>query len=159
MDVELPDGTIIEGVPEGTTKEQLMAKLARRQQGAAIDKGKRELADSLSIPQAMLVGAGRGGDSLWGGLKQIGIGLTGAAGGAAGMALGRAIQPFRPAANAVRNAATEAAERFGLNLTPGEATGNRALKWAQAALDDLPFASGMGTARRAGNAEKLNEAA
>lgn len=27
MDVELPDGTIIEGVPEGTTKAQLMAKL------------------------------------------------------------------------------------------------------------------------------------
>lgn len=27
MDVELPDGTIIEGVPEGTTKSQLMAKL------------------------------------------------------------------------------------------------------------------------------------
>lgn len=27
MDVELPDGTVIEGVPEGTTKAQLMAKL------------------------------------------------------------------------------------------------------------------------------------
>jgi len=27
MDVELPDGTVIEGVPEGTTKSQLMAKL------------------------------------------------------------------------------------------------------------------------------------
>jgi hypothetical protein len=27
MDVELPDGTVIEGVPEGTTKSQIMAKL------------------------------------------------------------------------------------------------------------------------------------
>jgi len=27
MDVELPDGTVIEGVPEGTTKTQLIAKL------------------------------------------------------------------------------------------------------------------------------------
>lgn len=28
MDVELPDGTVVEGVPEGTTKAQLQAKLA-----------------------------------------------------------------------------------------------------------------------------------
>lgn len=30
MDVRLPDGTLIQGIPEGTTKEQLTAKLASR---------------------------------------------------------------------------------------------------------------------------------
>lgn len=42
MDVELPDGTVIEGVPDGTTKSQLMAKL--RASGYDVSKlgGKEE---------------------------------------------------------------------------------------------------------------------
>jgi hypothetical protein len=265
MDVEMPDGTIIEGVPEGTSKQTLLSMLQRSKVGAAVDKGKRDLANSLPWYEAAMVGAGKGADSVWGGMKQIGTGLVGAAanalpdsgikrgledyatqqagaissdqedkareyaplaeqrpyatgfgealpmlaipggaavrgakgmemlanaaaqgavpgllgygtaeergarglagaaggavGGALGAGIGRAIQPFRPAMNEARTAALDAAERFGLKLTPAELSNSRALKWAQAAVDDLPFASGMGTARREGNAQALNKAA
>jgi hypothetical protein len=265
MNVRMPDGTIVTNVPDGTSQDELTSMLYERKRGAAVQQGKRDLADSQSFGDAALIGAGKFGDSAWAGLKQIGTGLVGAAanalpdstikrsledyataqagaidqdqqdklreyavladrrpfatglgegaammavpgasavrgakgaemlmqagaagavpgligygtmeekggaglagaaggvlGGALGAGIGRAIQPFRPAMNEVRTAAMDAAERFGLKLTPAEITGNRALKWAQAAIDDLPFASGMGTARRAENAAALNRAA
>lgn len=83
----------------------------------------------------------------------------GAAGGTLGVGLGRAAQPFRAAASETRDAAIAAAKELGVTLTPAEITGSRALKWSQAALDDLPIAGAIGTARRSGNAQALNRAA
>lgn len=264
VDVEMPDGTVIEGVPDGMTQTQLMQMLAAKKTSAVIDQGKRDLAQSLPWYEAAMIGAGKMGDSMWGGMKQIGIGLTGAAanampdssvkrsledyatqqagaldqqqrgnaaeyailarerpfatglgeagamfaipggaavrgakgaeaiasaaaqgavpgllgygtaqekgvagaagagggavGGAVGIGVGRVINPFRTT-NEARTAALKAADDLGLKLTPAEISQSRALKWAQTTVDDLPLASGIGTARREGNASALNSAA
>jgi hypothetical protein len=78
----------------------------------------------------------------------------------AGQAVGRVLQPTRQGElSATQSAANEAAERLGVKLSSGEATGNRALRWAESATADLPVASGVATARRTGNQKAMNAAA
>ena len=71
MNVELPDGTILQDVPEGTTKEQLRAKLRGRfgtgtpVDKAAIDKDMQRMADpkaGMSWGEGALVSAGAATD-------------------------------------------------------------------------------------------------
>lgn len=265
MNVRMPDGTIIQNVPDGVTQEELLQLLNTSKTEKAVEGGKRDLANSLPWYEAAMIGAGKGGDSMWAGLQQLGLGLTGAVatalpqsgaqrqleewvtrkagaldanqrdkdaeyailarerpivtgvgegastlaipggaalrgakwvemllaagaqgaipgmigygtpeekmaagaagaaggsvGGAVGLGIGRAIQPFRAAENQTRAAALKAAENLGLKLTLAEITGSRPLKWAQSVLDDLPFAAGIGSARRAGNDRALATAA
>lgn len=81
-------------------------------------------------------------------------------GEAAGKAMGRVIQPTRQAEiSESQRLANEAADRLGVKLSAGEASGNRALKWAESASADLPFASGMATKRHTANQRAMNAAA
>ena len=78
MDVEMPDGTIIEGVPEGTTKAQLQAKLNAK-------KPPREAPGAAPLPSY--------GDTLKKGLLNVGKGfLMGGPVGAAGAGVNEAMQ-------------------------------------------------------------------
>lgn len=78
----------------------------------------------------------------------------------AGKALARVPQPIRPAElSETQRAANAAAERIGVNLSAGEATGSRALKFAESTTADLPLASGMAQKRYAANAQAMNQAA
>lgn len=77
----------------------------------------------------------------------------------AGQALGRVLQPTRQGElSATQVAANEAADRLGVKLSSGEATGNRALRWAESATADLPIASGIATTRRTANQKAMNSA-
>lgn len=77
-----------------------------------------------------------------------------------GKAGGRVLQPTRstemPQAQVLAN---DAADRLGVKLSAGEASGNRALKYAESATADLPIASGMATKRHQANAQAMNAAA
>jgi hypothetical protein len=53
MDVRMPDGTIITNVPEGTTKEQLLAKLGKPQQETY------DPTEGMSTTDKVLAGAGK----------------------------------------------------------------------------------------------------
>lgn len=55
IDVEMPDGTIIEGVPEGITKAQLQAKLSKYQ-SAETDRPARGYGPARSVLQGMTFG-------------------------------------------------------------------------------------------------------
>lgn len=77
-----------------------------------------------------------------------------------GKVLGRAAQPIRPGEmSKTQQLANESAERLGVNLSAGEASGNRALKWAESTTADLPIASGMASKRFQGNSKAMNTAA
>lgn len=77
----------------------------------------------------------------------------------AGKALGRVAQPTRAAElSATQRAANESAKRLGVKLSAGEASGNRALRWAESATGDLPIASGMATKRITANQKAMNSA-
>jgi hypothetical protein len=80
-------------------------------------------------------------------------------GAAVGKAVSRAGKPIQQATTQTQGRAVEAAERLGLDLTAGEQTGNRALKWAESALADMPFAAGREQARALGNDKRLAAAA
>lgn len=54
--------------------------------------------------------------------------------------VGRAIHPFR--ASAETKPLVQAAEKMGINLNAAQRTGNKALQYADSALDTLPFSSG-----------------
>ena len=76
-----------------------------------------------------------------------------------GQALGRTVQPTRAGELSKTQAlANEAADRLGVKLSAGEASGNRALKWAESASADLPIASGMATKRVTANQKAMNTA-
>lgn len=89
------------------------------------------------------------------------VGLT-FAGGKAGEAVGtlaaRAIKPTRELSQA-QFEANEAADRLGVKLSAGEASGNRALKFAESATADMPLAAGMATKRTTANEQAMNRAA
>lgn len=89
-----------------------------------------------------------------------GVALAGnKAGEAAGKILGRAVQPVRPdEISKTQRAALESAERQGVQLSAGEASGSRMLKWAESATADLPVASGMAQKRFTGNQKAMNSA-
>lgn len=100
----------------------------------------------------------------YGNAKERGVrGAIGAAGGTAGAALGNAVgrvaQPVRNAPTQTQQAAQEAAERLGVNLSAGEQSASRPVKWAESALADLPFSAGMEQGRQKANALAMNQAA
>lgn len=89
-------------------------------------------------------------------------GALGAIGGAAGYKVGEGVsRVFKPtpSLSEAQQKALDAADRLGVKLTAGEATGNRALKWAEAASSDIPVASGIAARRGAGNEQALATAA
>lgn len=76
-----------------------------------------------------------------------------------GQAFGRTIQPTRAGElSKTQTLANEAADRLGVKLSAGEASGNRALRWAESATADLPIASGMATRRVTANQKAMNRA-
>lgn len=76
-----------------------------------------------------------------------------------GQGVGRVAQPTRPAEiSQTQRLANEAADRLGVKLSAGEASGNRALKWAESASADMPIASGMATRRVTANQKAMNQA-
>lgn len=82
------------------------------------------------------------------------------AGELVGKGVGRVAQPVRPGElSQTQTLANEAADRLGVKLSAGEATGNRALKFAESATADLPLASGISSARHQANSKALNRAA
>lgn len=82
-------------------------------------------------------------------------GAGGVAGGVVGNVIGRALNPVRPNLTQTQQAAQDAAGRLGVTLSPGEMTGSRPLRWAEAALADLPFSSGMEQARQKANEKAM----
>lgn len=94
--------------------------------------------------------------------ERLARGGMGAAGGVAGRAFGnfvaRAIKPTQ-ALSKTQQGAIDAADRLGVKLTSGEASGNRALRWAEAASADMPIAAGIASKRIAGNEKALSQAA
>lgn len=77
-----------------------------------------------------------------------------------GQAPGRAVHPVRPGElSETQMLANEAADRLGVKLSAGEATGNRTMKWAESTTADLPGAAGMATKRHSANAKAMNAAA
>ena len=75
MDVTLPDGTVIEGVPDGTTKQQLLGKLMKIGHPAAGDLAQRmggeQTVKEMGTGERLLVGAGKAGQDLIRGTKQL----------------------------------------------------------------------------------------
>ena len=82
MDVTLPDGTVIRGVPDGTTKDQLRAKLASN--GYDVSKlqdkkptGAEMLAKETGAGEAFMVSAGRKVQDISDGILQMYLKATG----------------------------------------------------------------------------------
>ena len=74
-----------------------------------------------------------------------------------GSVISRIPQPTRASElSQAQRAANEAADRIGVKLSAGEASGNKTLKWAEAATGDLPIAAGMSQARSAANHKAIN---
>lgn len=76
-----------------------------------------------------------------------------------GQVVSRVPQPIRPSEiSQSQRLANEAADRLGVKLSAGEASGSRALKFAESATADLPIASGMATKRVTANQRAMNSA-
>lgn len=93
--------------------------------------------------------------------ERLGRGAMGAAGGAVGAGAGKLIGGIlKPTAlTQAQQKALEAAKRLDVKLTSGEASGNRALRWAESASADIPFAAGIASRRTAANEKSLAAAA
>lgn len=130
------------------------APMLRLAGGAGALPAMANAAASAAAPGALEYGtAGERG-------KRAAIGaVAGAAGGALGAGVGRAIQPLRAPLSEAQQASNAAAERLGVNLSPGEQTGNRALKWMESSVADMPLAAGKAQARSAANDAALSTAA
>lgn len=89
--------------------------------------------------------------------------VGGAAGGAVGGALGaianKASKPVARVESESLDAAIEAAKRLGIQLTPGQVTGNKALQMAEQRLAKMPGSSGAMQEFQRGNDLALNRAA
>lgn len=72
MDVRLPDGTVVKNVPDGTTKADLLAKVAAAKKLDAV-KAMPSLdpTDGMSLGEKLAAGAGKSLADTWLGLKQI----------------------------------------------------------------------------------------
>lgn len=94
-------------------------------------------------------------------LMKGGLGAFGSSlGHGLGNMIGRVAQPVRAGEmTQTQQMANQAADRLGVRLSAGEASGNRALKWAESASADLPIASGMATKRHVSNAKAMNAGA
>lgn len=159
---------------------QALAEQAQREQQnteqyaklQAIRPGATALGEAAPLVMAPMLGAGVGGIAASAALpglmeygtaeERLGRGAMGAAGGAvgatAGKAISRVIKPTQAMTEAQRKA-LEAADRLGVKLTSGEASGNRALRWAEAASADIPGAAGIASRRAAGNEKAMASAA
>lgn len=261
MDVTLPDGVVIQGVPDGTTKEQLLSKLVKvghpsaqalltatsaentaketggvgrfmagagkafadigqgaktaaadvmdyfsprsktlAGQVAPGDRGdvlRKETDDERALTGPLMnTGAGFAGNlagnvaalaptafipgantytgaalagALAGGGAPVGTGDSrgmnaavgagaGVAGQAAGRAIGRALRPVSPSASPEAQALATAAEREGIPLTAGQATGSRPLQIAESVMENLPLTSESQLAGRATQQRAFTEA-
>jgi len=74
MNVTLPNGKVIQGVPEGTTKEQIMQKAIASglatQQDFGQPANQPEVSQSVSVPRGLIAGAERGVKQTLGGAAQ-----------------------------------------------------------------------------------------
>lgn len=91
MDVNLPDGRILRNVPDGTTQDQILAKLraAGEDVSWAAQKqtsGPEALAKETGIGEALMVGAGHKTDRILNGLTQMYLGARGEKKALAGLA-------------------------------------------------------------------------
>ena len=82
MNVRMPDGTVIENVPDGTTRAELVARLQRNgyqvpKEWAQATDSKLAPEDTPSVGQTLLIGAGRTFDRVGKGMQQIYYGATG----------------------------------------------------------------------------------
>lgn len=77
----------------------------------------------------------------------LGAGL-GVGGQAAGNALGRVLRPVAPRLGPEEQALAQAAQREGIPLTAGQATGSRPLKTVESVFENLPLTSGPQLATR-----------
>lgn len=138
----------------------------------AIRPGATALGEAAPLLAAPMVGSGIAGlaaSAALPGLMEYGTteerlarGGMGAVGGAVGATAGKALSGFLKPTQAMTEAqkkAMEAADRLGVKLTSGEASGNRALRWAEAASADIPGAAGIASRRAAGNEKALASAA
>lgn len=109
-----------------------------------------------AIPGALEYGTT--GERLWRGAAGA---LGGGIGAAAGNAVSRILQPFRGpgTTSATRQAAEDAAQRLGVELTPAERSGSTVLGWTEGVLKDLPFSAGVRTASDEARSAALNSAA
>lgn len=111
------------------------------------------MAASAALPGLMEYGSGQ---------ERLSRGAMGAAGGAlggvVGKAIGKVIKPTE-ALTANQSKVMEAADRLKVPLTAGEASGNRALRWAETASADMPIAAGIASKRHATVDKALAQAA
>jgi len=76
LDVRLPDGRVLTGVPEGTTQEQILSKLKAAGEDTSWAEPKRETgaeveAKKQGMGSALLLGAGKKTDDILNGLTQL----------------------------------------------------------------------------------------
>jgi len=141
----MPDGTIIENVPDGITQSELMRRLQKRQQEAA-----PQPEEPPSVGQTLAIGAGRTFDQLAAGLKHLLPESAQRAGDRVGAALGMAngeklADPATQSENArlyqglreQRPFATLAGETLPLLAAPAAASGGIAAAAAASALPGL----------------------
>lgn len=134
--------------------------------------GATMLGEALPLVAAPIMGAGMAATAASAALpglieygtgeERLARGAMGAAGGAVGRAAGNAIaRVIKPTAtiSGAQQGANAAADRLGVKLTAGEASGNRALRWAEGASADMPLASGIASKRIAGNEKAISQAA
>lgn len=85
-----------------------------------------------------------------------GAGLLGVAGGGL---LGRVMRPVDSTLPEAAQAGAEAAKRLGVQLTPGQLTGNSTLKALEEVLAKTPGSANRAASRQAANQEAINRAA
>lgn len=91
------------------------------------------------------------------GAENAGLGLLGGGlGYAAGKALGAVATPIKSRLGKVATGVADYAKRLGIDLSPAQATGSRALHALESAMDYLPFTSGKQTTRRIANNKVFN---
>lgn len=113
-----------------------------------------------TLAGAALIGAGTGALTTEGGLKDRAVAAgVGAAAAPAGVWLGRkvggALNPTDEALTAAQRAAKAEGARLGLKLTPGQASGSKALQKVEAALESNPITSGAFDALKNQNQRKI----
>lgn len=142
MDVRLPNGTVVRGIPEGTSKEEIQAKAIAKGLASAEDFGmpKQDTGFSLegaiediapgflksaervapalkeAVPEPSTIG-GVGGSILGGMVGGIPGAMTGGfVGSGAGQLIEEAMKPGEMTAENYMNAATEAATSLGIDV-------------------------------------------
>lgn len=150
---EAENSRIYEGLRQVRPGATILGEAAPLAAAPMLGVGLRGAALSASLPGLAEYGTAE---------ERLGRGAMGAAGGAAGYGLAnlftRAVKPTQSMTEA-QIKALDAADRLGVKLTAGEASGNKALKWAEGASSDVPFASGIAASRTANNDTAIAQAA